>query len=194
MNKKYFGKIVFGNFWRMNVGLLSSLLLLVLSCNTIEKKTMLSFSSKNFLIGKNLKETQLIKESKEVRQVLDSLILGILENDKTVFLDCVEKESGVFLDVKGFWTFEEWKLELEKEPNYLSTHFWRKKSFWDFSSKKTLEEVLKNSNGVFWEIYWDDLAHAEAHIKLLGNEKEESYFTNAELFKKSGKWWVKRLF
>ncbi|HMV76466.1 MAG TPA: hypothetical protein PK453_03380 [Leptospiraceae bacterium] len=141
-----------------------------------------------------------IKDKNDITVItgyVKDLVDSTMKKDLSLLKTMVSSEKGVYLDVKGLWTYNDLLKELSKEDSYFSVYFFdhdklvkEKKS----DDVLTVREVLALSGGVEADLYFESKDSCEVRLRFNKNKRKEYDLNNPYFIKLNGKWYLYRLF
>ncbi|MCB1192224.1 MAG: hypothetical protein H7A23_07790 [Leptospiraceae bacterium] len=135
--------------------------------------------------------------NEEIVNMVSTLVTGVLNKNLSQLPNFVNRNRGIYLDVKGLWSFEELQTELKKEDSIFEIYFFdhnklvkQKKS----PNVLTVRELLIASEGLKLDLFYEDSKSCEVKIKFLKNKKLAYDLNNPYFILIDGKWYLYRLF
>ncbi|MCE9501975.1 MAG: hypothetical protein K8R21_15955 [Leptospira sp.] len=149
--------------------------------------------SKTYIIGNRPSQNS----NEEILKIMTQLVSGIIRKDLKDLPGLMNKEKGIYLDLKGLWTYPELERELSLEESYFKTFFFehdhlvKRKNSQDV---RTVRDLLLLSQGIEADFFYENPNSCELKLKFSQNKKFESELNNPYFLKINGKWYVYRLF
>jgi len=131
------------------------------------------------------------ESTKEILQIMDLLVAGVIKKDLSILLDLVDKNKGLYLDLKGLWTYEELKEELKSENSYFKAFFYESNAE---KQRKSVREILLSSEGLTLDFYFESPETCEVKIHFAKNKKLAKDLNNPYFIRIKGKWRLYRMF
>lgn len=129
----------------------------------------------------------------EIKQLLLDLCEGHFQN----LLSYVHKETGLFVDAKGYWTTEEVRLDLSDPNGYFSLYYFDQTKL---NQKKgsegnlTIRDVFNQAGPVYADFYVGSPEEVEVKFRFPEKPKLERYLINPSFIKKQNNWYLHRMF
>ncbi len=141
-----------------------------------------------------------IKDKNDITVItgfVKDLVDSTMKKDLSVLKTMVSQEKGVYLDVKGLWTYRDLLKELGKDDSYFSVYFFEHEKL--VKEKKsedvlTVREVLSLSGGIEADLYFESKDSCEVRLRFSKNKRKEYDLNNPYFIKMNGKWYIYRLF
>lgn len=136
------------------------------------------------------------EDKQEIQRLFKIMVEAILEEDMQRLLPYIDKNDGVWVDLKAGWTKKDYIKDLQNPDGYISTYFLsteslRKKK--ENPSALSVKDVLKTSGGFLLEYYFESPEECELHIYFQGSREHETDVNNPVFRKNKGKWYIYRL-
>ena len=96
--------------------------------------------------------------SEEILQMMESLVKGVLKKDLSQLPKFVLKEKGIYLDLKGLWTYDELVKEMGLKDSYFSVFFFESdklKKHKKTPDVLTVRELLILSGGLDLDLFFE---------------------------------------
>ena len=137
------------------------------------------------------------EDSKAIVQILESIHHGILNNDLSIILNHVNKEKGIFIDLKAQKTYSELNAQIKDQESYLNTFFLntdKLKETTNSPDQISIKDILKAQKVINIELFFNK-TNDECEVKLnLKKKKNLNYRLNNPYFiKVKNKWYIYRL-
>lgn len=127
----------------------------------------------------------------EIVSILQQLVKDVLQDNLHHLPEYIDKNKGIYLDVKGLWTYNELLSELEKEDSYFKEYYFisdpQKK-------RKSIRDIFIASAGLRLDLYFEDSDNCEVKIRFAKNEKLAYDLNNPYFIRLRGKWYIYRMF
>ena len=148
------------------------------------------------VINKNLSE-EYQKDSHEITSILNDIQNGILKDDLSILLNHVNKQKGVYIDLKAHKTYAELKKQIEDPDSYLNTFFLysdKLKKTTNDSKQVAIKDILSSQKNIKIELFFNETGdECEARIFLERKKKENYRLNNPYFVKIKDKWYIYRL-
>jgi len=126
----------------------------------------------------------------EIIKITNLLVQGTLHKDISILKNYTHKEKGIYLDLKGLWTYQELLEELQKKNSY----FWN--YYYDSSNKDrmSVRNILLKAKGLRLDFYFEGSETCEVKIRFIKNTELENNLNNPYFIRQEGKWYIYRMF
>ena len=128
-------------------------------------------------------------DAEKIRKILATVGDAVIAGDISVLPDFVDKNRGIYLDLKGLWTYRDLLLEMQKENSYLDVFFIRGKK-----GVVPVREILQKSGGVVMDLYFESAETCEVKFRFKKNKNLANDLNNPYLIKTGNSWKIYRLF
>ncbi|TGK48091.1 hypothetical protein EHQ10_10090 [Leptospira bouyouniensis] len=128
---------------------------------------------------------------------IKQLLLDLCEGHFQHLLSFVHRETGLFVDAKGYWTTEEVRLDLIDPNGYFSLYYFDQTKL---NQKKgsdgnlTILDVFKQAGPVYADFYVGSKEEVEVKFRFPEKPKLERYLINPSFIKKQNNWYLHRMF
>ncbi|MBE7410832.1 MAG: hypothetical protein L6Q54_08535 [Leptospiraceae bacterium] len=175
----------------------------ILFCSSI-KNIRVTQTDKNFFkIPVKVSRVYIIEKnppknsSEEIRRIIDELVNSTIKKDISILPSFVYKEKGIYLDLKGLWTYDELVKEVEREDSYFSIFFFdteKLKKHKKSDEVQTVRDLLLISKGLELDLFFESSNSCEVKVRFSSPNKLERELNNPYFIFENGKWYVFRLF
>lgn len=134
----------------------------------------------------------------EIIKILQQLVNDVVfKKDVTKLTQFVEKDKGIYLDLKGLWTYDELLNEMKANDSYFQIYFFDHEKLEkqkDSKKVRTVRESLILSEGLEAELFFEGDNACEVKLKFKNNQEFQYDLNNPYFIKVNGKWYIYRLF
>lgn len=128
---------------------------------------------------------------------IKQLLLDLCEGHFIHLVSFIDKETGLFVDAKGYWTLGEVKVDLKDPEGYFALYYFDKAKL---DQKKgsignlTIREVFTQAGPVFIDFYIGSKEEVELKFRFPDQPKLERYLINPSFIKLQNSWYLHRMF
>ncbi|TGL48692.1 hypothetical protein EHQ59_14520 [Leptospira kemamanensis] len=129
----------------------------------------------------------------QIKQLLFDLCEGHFHH----LLPFVDKETGLFVDAKGYWTLDEVKADLSDPNGYFALYYFNSSKLNEkkgSSGNLTVREVFSQAGTVFVDLYVSSSEEVEMKFRFPKDPELERYLINPNFIKIQNTWYLHRMF
>ncbi|MDX1960160.1 MAG: hypothetical protein SFU98_16445 [Leptospiraceae bacterium] len=134
---------------------------------------------------------------KEIISLLQVLVDGTIQKNLNRLKYIVHPQKGIYLDLKGEWSYKNLLQELSKEDSYFEIYFFNKEKLQKQKESlevETVRELLLKTKGITADLFFEKDSSCEVKLKFNENKNREFDLNNPYFIKIDGKWYLYRLF
>ncbi|MCC6275418.1 MAG: hypothetical protein IT569_06150 [Leptospiraceae bacterium] len=173
------------------------------SCLSADKKNLKPTIELNPKVSVKISRTYISgkapvkNSSEEIRLMMETLVDSVLKKDLSVLLNFIFREKGIYLDLKGLWTYEELIQEMSLKDSYFTIFFFdteKLKTHKKSDDVHTVRDLLILSGGLDLDLFFESPHSCEIKIRFVSGNKLERDLNNPYFIQEGGKWYIYRLF
>lgn len=129
--------------------------------------------------------------------VTKQLLLDLCEGHFRHLLSYVEKETGLFVDAKGYWTIQEVEEDLNDPDGYFALYYINQTKLNQTkgsSGNLTIRDVFLEAGPVVLDFYIGSSEEVEIKFRFPKDPKLERYLINPNFIKIKNTWYLHRMF
>lgn len=129
--------------------------------------------------------------------VTKQLLLDLCEGHLQHLLSFVEKETGLFVDAKGYWTVQEVEEDLRDPDGYFALYYFNQTKLNQkkgSSGNLTIRDVFVQAETVVLDFYIGSSEEVEIKFRFPKDPKLERYLINPNFIKIKNTWYLHRMF
>lgn len=128
---------------------------------------------------------------------IKQLLLDLCEGHFSHLLSFVHKETGLFVDAKGYWKTEEVKADLQDSNGYFALYYFDSEKLDLKKGTKgnlTIRDVFGMAGAVYVDIFVGSKEEVEVKFRFPKDPKLERYLINPNFIKIKNTWYLHRMF